>query len=218
MRALLIDDQQLIRESLEMLLQVMIPDISLDHANSADSAVRLASTIDYQLILLDWWLGEVNGGQCLEQLHAAGVTAPVIVVSGDENEALMRRALDLGAAGYVTKNASKNSLVDAIKVALAGGRYLPPRRSAAAMQAPPPPTPGVPATRDLQEVFPDLTDRQTDVFRVLMRGLSDKQIARELGVSESTVKSHVRAILQTVGAHRRSEATYLARQRGAGEA
>jgi DNA-binding NarL/FixJ family response regulator len=213
MRALLIDDQQLIRESLEMLLQVMMPDISLDHAASAHGAIQLAATIDYQLILLDWWLGEVNGGQCIEQLRAAGSTAPVVVVSGDDNEQVVQQALALGAAGYVTKSGSKNSLLDAIRVALGGGRYLPPRRAA----GPAAPIPGVPVRRELQEVFPDLTERQIEVFRVLIRGQSDKQIARELNIAESTVKTHVRAIFQALGAQRRSEAAYIARQRGASE-
>ena len=190
MRALLIDDQQLIRESLEMLLQVMMPDISLDHAASAHGAIQLAATIDYQLILLDWWLGEVNGGQCIEQLRAAGSTAPVVVVSGDDNEQVVQQALALG-----------------------GGRYLPPRRAA----GPAAPIPGVPVRRELQEVFPDLTERQIEVFRVLIRGQSDKQIARELKIAESTVKTHVRAIFQALGAQRRSEAAYIARQRGASE-
>lgn len=213
MRALLIDDQQLIRESLEMLLQVMMPDITLDHAASADNAIRLATTIDYELILLDWWLGAVNGGDCIEQLRAAGSTAPVVVVSGDDNEEVVQRALSLGAAGYVTKSGSKNSLLDAIRIALGGGRYLPPKRAA----GPGAPIPSVPMRRELHDVFPDLTDRQVEVFRELIRGLSDKQIARRLNIAESTVKTHVRAIFQALGAQRRSEAAYIARQRGASE-
>jgi DNA-binding NarL/FixJ family response regulator len=70
---------------------------------------------------------------------------------------------------------------------------------------------------NVKTAFPELTARQADVFRELMRGLSDKQIARELGVSDTTVKTHVRAILQIVGVHKRGEAAFEARARGVSE-
>ncbi len=70
---------------------------------------------------------------------------------------------------------------------------------------------------DVQVIFPELTPRQADVFRKLMRGASDKQIARDLHLSDTTVKTHVRAILQVLGVHSRGQATYQALSRGAGE-
>lgn len=213
MRALWIEDHQLIGDSLEVLLHVVMPEISLDKARDVEAAQRLISTFSYQLILLDWWLGSQDGEVTMQSLGAAGCVTPVIVVSGDERESVMRRALALGAVGYVPKSADPATLVAAIRSVLSGRMNL--RVSAAALGV----RPLSPAVRpiNIATAFPELTARQVDVFRGLMRGLSDKHIARELGISDTTVKTHVRAILQIVGVRKRGEATYQARARGAGD-
>lgn len=214
MRALWIEDHQLIGDSLEVLLHVVMPEISLDKARDLDSALRLIATFRYELVLLDWWLGAQDGQAAMRSLRAAGCNTPVIVVSGDEREAVMRQAMSLGAVGYVPKSADPDALVEAIGLALRGVVTRPragPMRDFAA-SAPG----GLPAI-DVAAAYPELTARQSEVFRALMRGLSDKQIARDLDISDTTVKTHVRAILQIVGVHKRGEAAYAARLRGAGE-
>lgn len=214
MRALWIEDHQLIGDSLEMLLHVVMPDVSLDKAKDLETAQRLVAAFQYELILLDWWLGAQDGEATMRSLRAAGCTPPIIVVSGDDREPVMRRALALGAVGYVPKTADPATLVEAIRQALRGGENRPrPMPSPQARPA----SPGALPPIDVETVFPDLTARQADVFRALMRGLSDKQIARDFGISDTTVKTHVRAILSIVGVHKRGEATYEARVRGAGE-
>jgi DNA-binding NarL/FixJ family response regulator len=219
MRALWIEDHQLIGDSLEMLLQVVMPEVSLDKARDAEMAVRLVQSIQYEIVLLDWWLGRDDGEAAIKALRAVGCESPVLVVSGDEREPVMRRALAAGAIGYVTKAADPAELVRAMRAALAGVVSRPAGRLFAPCVAP---LPGVPhdgplPLLDVQLVFPSLTPRQCDVFRLLMRGASDKLIARELGLSETTVKTHVRAILAEVGARNRGEAAYAARSRGVGE-
>lgn len=211
MRALWIEDHQLIGDSFEVLLQVVMPDVSLDKARDLDTAERLVQTIQYQVVLLDWWLGAQDGEKTIRTLRAAGCQAPIVVVSGDDREPVMRRAMALGAAGYVPKSADPSTLVEAIRSALSGEVHDAPVAAAA-----PSPAGTLPAI-DIATVYPELTPRQADVFRGLMRGQSDKVIARELGISDTTVKTHVRAILQVVGVHKRGEAAYQARARGAGE-
>lgn len=213
MRALWIEDHQLIAESLDMLLHVVMPDVSLDKAADAETAIRLVSSIQYELVLLDWWVGGTSGAQVIQGLREAGCQAPVLVVSGDEREPVMRQAMEAGAVGYVTKSAEPGALVKAIQDALAGAAPLPLRRRARWTADERAPLPGL----DVQVVFPELTPRQADVFRKLMKGESDKQIARDLHLSDTTIKTHVRAILQIVGVHTRGEAAYQARSRGAGE-
>lgn len=206
MRAIWIEDHQLIGDSLELLLQVVMPELSLDKARDLHSAQRLAASIPYELVLLDWWLDETDGATTIGALRQAGCRAPIIVVSGDDREPVMRRALSLGVAGYVRKSAEPQELINTLRTVLAGGRHSPP-----------PSTPrrdGLPPL-DLITLYPDLTLRQHDVFRALMRGQSDKQIARELGIGETTVKSHVRAILQSLGVRSRGEAAHQARSAGA---
>lgn len=211
MRALWIEDHQLIGDSLAILLQVVMPEVSLDKARDLDSALGLIATFRYELVLLDWWLGPHDGQATMRRLREAGCTTPVIVVSGDEREAVMRQAMALGAVGYVPKSADPDTLVAAIGQALHG--MVTPRLARPEPGATAPG--GLPAI-DVAALFPELTSRQCEVFRALMRGLSDKQIGRDLAISDTTVKTHVRAILQAVGVHRRGEAAFAARQRGSG--
>ncbi|MFN4116513.1 MAG: response regulator [Inhella sp.] len=201
MRALWIEDQQLIGDALELLLQLELPELTLDKARDLPTALQFAAAIPYELLLLDWWLGEQDGEQTLPALRKAGCQARVIVVSGDEREAVMRRAQALGAIGFVRKSAEPRELVDTLRAVLAGQRpSLPP---AGAQRSRPP-------VLTLAALYPVLTPRQLEVFEHLLRGASDKQIARALGVGDSTVKTHVRVILQSLGVRSRGEAAHAA--------
>lgn len=213
MRALWIEDHQLIGDSLEVLLQVVMPEISLDKARDLESARCLVEAFPYEIVLLDWWLGSQSGENAIRILREAGCKGPIIVVSGDDREPVMQRALSLGAYAYVPKSADPATLVEAIRAALAGNAGRAPKPARPAPATPAAPLPPI----EVEALFPELTARQAEVFRSLMRGLSNKQIARELGVSDTTVKTHVRAILQIVGVNKRGEAAYQARARGAGE-
>lgn len=207
MRALWIEDHQLIGDALEQLLHVKMPEISLDKARDLATALALVRTFRYELVLLDWWLDPDDGEKAMPALVQAGCTTPVIVVSNDDREPIKRRAMALGAVGYVAKSADPQTLINVIRNAI---------RGVASPTAPPASAHGALPALKIEQVFPDLTPRQADVFRALMRGFADKQIARELGISETTVKTHVRAILQAVGVTRRGEAAHEARVRGAG--
>lgn len=206
MRALWIEDHQLIGDALELLLQLVMPQLSLDKARDADTALRLATSIPYELVLLDWWLGDSDGEQLLNRLRTAGCTAPVVVVSGDEREPVQRRALQLGVAAFVRKSAPPEQLIETLRAVLAG-RPAPQAEAAARAPAPLPPL-------DVATLYPHLSPRQLEVFRALLRGASDKQIARELAIAETTVKTHVRVILQALGVKSRGEAAHAARHAG----
>lgn len=215
MRALWIEDHQLIGDSLEMLLQVVMPEVSVDKARDLETALRLVAEFQYELVLLDWWLSGNDGERAMRALRDAGCDVPIVVVSGDERPQVMSRAMSLGAVSYVPKSAEPAELMKAIRDVIAA-------RPDGEHASPPDDVPGrdaaakAPHGADVRAAFPELTVRQADVFRLLMRGLSDKQIARDLGVSDTTVKSHVRAILQLVGVRKRGEAAFEARVRGVG--
>ena len=205
MRVVWIEDHQLIGDSLELLLQVVMPELTLDKARDLHSAQQLIRTFPYKLVLLDWWLGDVDGATSIAALREAGCEAPIVVVSGDEREPVLRRAQALGVAGYVRKSAEPQELIDTLRTVLQGGQTLPPAASNRVSQP----------VSDLQAAYPELTARQIDVFREMIRGSSDKQIARELGIGDTTVKSHVRAILSLLGVRSRGEAAHRARSDGA---
>lgn len=209
MRALWIEDHPLIGDSLQLLLGVVLPSLSLDKARDLASATRLAAAIPYELVLLDWWLGESDGSQAIPALRAAGCAAPIVIVSGDDREPVMRQALALGAAGYVRKSAEPEELLTTLQAVLAGARPAPPGAAGRGSSAGLPPL-------DPALLFPALTERQLDVLRALMRGLSDKEIARSLAISDTTVKTHVRAILSTLGVTSRGEAVYAVQQAAMG--
>jgi two-component system nitrate/nitrite response regulator NarL len=201
MRALVIDDEQLVLEGLAALLQAMLPELSLDRTADVATALQLAGTVRYEVILLNWHLidstgARVDGRQIVQSLRKCGSTTPVVVVSGDDRPDWPQLLLELGLSGLVPKCATGSTLVDAIHVATRGGIYLPAQTRSLRVQLEP------------RERFPDLTARQAEVFNVMIRGLGDKQIARELGISEATVKTHVRGILAVVGVRRRGQAVF----------
>lgn len=221
MRALVIDDELLVLEGLEAYLQAAMPDLTLDKTADPPTALRLAATVQYELVLLDWHLSDtagapVEGPAMVRALRAQGCQAPILIVSGDSTVKWHTLVMELGLAGMVAKSASGTTLLDAIQVATRGGIYLPRQLNHQHMNPRYRPPPGPPEPVDPKERFPDLTDRQADVFRIMVRGLSDKQIARELGIGETTVKAHVRAILAVVGVHRRGEAVFEITGRSAG--
>lgn len=209
MRALWIEDHQLIGDSLELLLQVVMPQVSLDKASSLHTALRLVQEIRYELVLMDWWLGQQDGEATLAGLRGCGCHAPVIVVSGDDTDIVKRRALALGASQFVSKASDPMALVAAIRKAL-------PNQAADDVQWPPVGREQAePGSQALHDIYPTLTARQIEVFKHLMLGRADKEIARDLGIADSTVKTHVQVILQEVGVRRRGEAVHAARARGA---
>jgi two-component system, NarL family, nitrate/nitrite response regulator NarL len=215
MRALWVEDQSVIADAIELWLGVAMPELAVDKARSLSEVCQHAAGQVYDIVLLDWWLDpRTDGSRAIAALRDAGCTAPVLVFSNDERHEVMLKAREAGAAAYLHKSAESEVVEKTIRFVLGGGvQRLPARSAANGLEA----GASLPAL-DVRDVFPELTPRQADVLRKLMTGKSDKQIARHLGLSDTTVKTHVRAILQTLGVHSRGEAAYAARARGAGEA
>lgn len=228
MRVLIIDDEQLVLEGLEAFLQAAMPDITLDKTADVTTALRLAAAFHYELVLLDWHLADERGGstdpgQIIASLKSQGRNTPIIVVSGDAQGPWPQRVAHWGLAGMVPKSAPGKVLLAAIEAAtgsrrawLAEGLTPAPTASATSLSAAPATALSASTAQlDPRTQYPELTERQAEVFKVMARGLSDKQIARELGIAETTVKSHVRAILDVVGVRRRGAAVW-AMQQGTG--
>lgn len=209
MRVLLVDDHGMFREGLRLLLCTLVPGIQIDQAPDCDSAVKLAGSAAYRLILLDWWMSGRSGRQSLEQLQTVSPSARVIVLSGDDRARVVGEAMEAGAAGFIHKGASNEVLLHALRVVTQGGVYAPAPGGAES---------GLPmgenGLRDVRECFPGLTVRQADVLQAVLQGRSNKQIARELNISETTVKTHVSAVLRAVNASSRTEAMCIASRKG----
>jgi two-component system, NarL family, nitrate/nitrite response regulator NarL len=202
MRVLVCDDHSLFREGLRLLLEKLDASMEVTLTASAEEAVEATRTGMFDLILMDWHMDGLAGARALEALHESAPLTRVVVLSGDRNAELVRSAVDLGAAGFIPKDSPPAQLMIAVKTIADGGVYLPTGGLAPIH------------TRDVRDAFPTLTERQADVLRAALRGNSNKLIARQLGISDGTVKTHLRAIYQELGTRNRTEAVYMAAEQG----
>ena len=200
---LIADDHPLFREALRGAILRLLPSATLREAEDTDGLYAMVEADPgADLLLLDLNIPGANGFSALVYLRAQYPELPVVVVSAREEPAVMRRALDHGAMGFIPKSVDAQTLGDAVRQVLEGNRWAP----AAAGNAPA-------ATPDEQEVaerIRELTPQQFRVLQMLATGLLNKQIAYELGVAEATVKAHMSAILRKLGASNRTQAVLVA--------
>lgn len=204
MKLLIVDDHALFRDGLALLVGLEFPALELLQAGSlAQAQALLADHPDVRLVLLDLGLPDAAGLGALTLLHQLSDQAPCVVLSAEESPAVVMAALDAGAAGFIPKTTQSDTMLAALRTILAGGVYLPPCVTGQAR----PPAPGGEATTGL-------SDRQMDVLRLLLEGKSNKHIGRELGLSESTVKTHLSAIFRRLNVSSRTQAVVAASQLG----
>jgi DNA-binding NarL/FixJ family response regulator len=177
--------------------------------SEADSCVQAADLRDqrFDLIFLDWNMPGLQGEQALDAVKLGFPTCPVVVVSGEDGADIIRSAIARGAAGYVPKAASPEVMLGALQLILAGGVYLPPQVLGTA------PRLGTAGAR-AEPPLADLTERQKAVLRSALKGTPNKVIARELGISEGTVKSHLSSAFRALDVRNRTEALYSAAKLG----
>jgi DNA-binding NarL/FixJ family response regulator len=217
MKVLIADDHPLVRDALARTVQrVCAPGVILMAGNHAE-ALALVQAHGPALALVDLHMplhapldaasagaAQKHGGGMVElkRLRQVAPGTRLVVISGDDDPLVMRTALAAGAAAYVPKSEPPERLEHALALVLAGGSWLPPQALADLDKS------GSAAPRADVEA---LTPRQTDVLRCLMRGLPNKLIARELGLTEGTVKIHIAAILRCLQVKNRTEAVVVAR-------
>ncbi|RNF83923.1 response regulator transcription factor [Montanilutibacter psychrotolerans] len=200
---LIADDHPLFREALRGAVARLLPEARLHEADSVDALYALVDgEPDADLLLLDLNMPGAQGFSALAHLRALHPQLPIVVVSAREEPAVMRRALDHGALGFIPKSADSATLGTALASVLAGDRWAP----SAAFDAP---AAGV-EEHDAAQRLRDLTPQQFRVLQMLGAGLLNKQIGYELSVSEATVKAHVTAILRKLGANNRTQAVLIA--------
>src|SRR6266478_5487637 len=211
MNLLLVDDHSLFREGLRALLAGISPGVNLREAACVKGAIAECTTTRFQMVLLDLGLATTDGLGTLEAFRVAIPEVPVIVLSGEENPRYIKGAIDLGAVGFIPKAHTSKLMIAALRFVLAGGIYLPPTllHDEGDMGKPSAAPAGAVAA-----AFARLSPRQQEVATLLLQGQSNKIIARRLALSEGTVKAHVSAIFQVVGARSRVEAVIIAAKSG----
>jgi len=207
MKILLADDHDLFRAGLGMVLGELEADTQLLQAASLTDAIVCAQAEpDLDLALLDLNMPAMNGTAGLQQFRTQFPQVPVVIVSGSDELADVQAVLNQGASGFIHKSTAPSVMLSALRLVLAGGIYVPPH--AMRQDTAPAPTASAPmATKGWES---RLTARQMEVLRLLALGKPNKVIARELDLSEGTVKIHLSAIFRVLDVNNRTEAVLAA--------
>jgi DNA-binding NarL/FixJ family response regulator len=199
-RALVADDHPLTREGLAMAARAALPGVSVMAAGSIAEARTLAERTPLRMILLDFHLPDARGfsGLLTLQMHAPGT--PIVVVTASEEPRLVEAARAVGAAGYLYKSLPLDDLAERLRRVDGGQQVFPPT------------TPNdAPALDDLLARLATLSNAQRAVLLALADGHANKQIARDLGVTEATIKAHLTVIFRKLGVSNRAQALLAAR-------
>jgi DNA-binding NarL/FixJ family response regulator len=197
MKILLLDDHALFRAGLRLLLGTLGGNTLTLEANTIAEALAITTQHpDLQLCLLDLNLRNENGLDALYKIKILAPDVAIVVVSSSEETTVIRHCLDIGAMSFIAKSAPPEVLIEALKHVLAGAVYLPAQLF----------------DEDHAEELPPilLSPRQRDVLRGLCRGMSTKSIARDLALSDHTVKEHIAALFRLLAVHNRTEAVIKA--------
>jgi DNA-binding NarL/FixJ family response regulator len=201
-RILIADDHPLVRGALREAVASAVSGANIIECGDLEQLTAALDKSDHaDLVLLDLAMPGVRGFSGLLYLRAQHPDVPVVVVSGNEDRAVIRRCIDFGAAGYVPKTTDITGMRQAIRDILDGRTWTPPDVDLS--------TPADKDTADILRRLASLTPQQVRVLMMLSEGLLNKQIAYELTVSEATVKAHVSAILQKLDVDSRTQAVIV---------
>ncbi|MGB0732798.1 MAG: response regulator [Pontibacterium sp.] len=209
-KILIADDHPLFREAITNVIAKSFPGCETIETEDLDSALALTQEDDdLDLILLDLNMPGMNGLNGLITLRNEAPTVPVVIVSAEEDKQIVLQAITYGAVGFITKSSPREQMTEALQQILAGNVYLPSdiirstqtstRRSTRSEEPQIPP-----------ELLSSLTRRQLLVLERMSKGESNKQIAYNLNIAETTVKAHVSAILRKLNVHNRIQAVLSA--------
>lgn len=206
MNILIADDHTFIRSGLQDNLQKILPQAVIFNADSAAQSLQLAAqNIDFRLAIVDLFMPDMDGFIFLRKLCNSHPELPVIVISATEDPAHVRKVLDLGAMGFIPKSSSTQQFNNVVHVVLSGGTHIP-ENFAATLNSDQAHSVNSEADADAMQLKRQLTLRQKEILAKLGEGKSNKQIARELLVSENTVKVHVSSILKVLNLDNRTQA------------
>lgn len=206
MKLMVIDDHTLFRDGLKHVLYQLEDNVQILDAPTCTHALAIAAgEDDLDMVLLDLGLPDMDGFDALRLLHLRFPILPIVVLSASEEQSDAQKSLAEGALGYIPKSSSGQVMLSALRLVFAGGVYLPPFLSHFGMAS------SVVSVTDHNASKSNtssqgLTERQLNVLALLRQGKSNKQIARELGLTEGTVKVHLAAIYKVLNVTNRTEA------------
>jgi len=206
MKVLLIDDHALFRMGLVELLERRGIEVAAAVGDCAHG-IELVGEASPDVVLLDMRMPEMTGIQVLRTLRDSGASMPIVMLTTSRDESDVVQSLQGGANGYLLKDMEPDDLITALDNIVKGNTVVAPELTmvlARAVQGEPPPVNGQ------QKNLADLTPREREILCLLAEGQSNKVIARNLGITDGTVKLHVKAILRKLEVHSRVEAAVIA--------
>jgi DNA-binding NarL/FixJ family response regulator len=201
-RVLLVDDHQLLRDSLRSLLDAQEDIEVVATAGDGAEALTEAAAVRPDVVLMDLAMPRMGGVEATRRLLAAQPGTQVVVLTSFPDQELIFDSVQAGAVGYLLKDAAPEKVVAAVRSAAAGESPLDGRVARTLL------------TRGQSTGGSTLTDREREVLRLVARGLANKQIARHLGIAERTVKAHLTSAFQRIGATDRTQAALWAARHG----
>jgi DNA-binding NarL/FixJ family response regulator len=199
-KLLVVDDHPLFRDGLAALLRQANSSAVILQASSTAEALNLVDEQVVDAVFMDLMMPGLSGEAAVREFARRHPDVPVIVLSSSESASDVRRVLNAGAAGYIPKSATAQTVVSALQLVLSGNIYVPPLLVSSATHSSDKHEHGGPSS------LSQLTDRQVDVLRYLKDGLSNKEISANLGIAEKTVKVHIAAIFKTLNVVNRTQA------------
>lgn len=209
MRVIIIDDHALFRAGLKSLLEQRNIEVIGEAANGKEG-IEFIKKLTPDIILLDLRMPEMSGLDVLKTLRDDDISIPVVILTTSNEESDLIKALRSGAQGYLLKDMEPDELVGALRDIEKGKNVVAQELTDALARM----VQGKTLTEDEQGPFSELTPREREILCLLAEGQSNKLIARNLGISDGTVKLHVKAILRKLGIHSRVEAAVIAVEQG----
>jgi DNA-binding NarL/FixJ family response regulator len=210
-RVLIADDHALFRRGLEMVLQGEAGLELVGQASDGAEAVQIASEVVPDVVMMDIRMPKITGIEAARQMKEVAPSAKIVMLTISDEEEDLFEAIRAGASGYLLKDIPLDELADSVRAVYGGqslinpsmaGKLLNEFATLARRDAEDEPAKHAPA--------PKLTDREMEVLRLVARGMNNRDIAKELFISENTVKNHVRNILEKLQIHSRMEAVMIA--------
>jgi DNA-binding NarL/FixJ family response regulator len=203
---LLAEDHPIVRQGLEQFLTTSEDIEVVGTAADGAEAIELAARHEPQVVVMDLEMPNVDGIEATRTILANGSASRVVVLTSFSDQERILQALDAGAVGYLLKDAEPEELLRGIRAAARGESPLAPRAASAVLSA-----------RARQQPVRELSDRQRTILGMVAAGKQNKHIARELEISEKTVKAHLTAIFQALGVTDRTQAALWAQRNGLGD-
>ena len=206
MKILIADDHALFRDGLALYLEKLAPDVVIGQASSYSQMFKLlGSDNNIDFVFFDFEMPDLPWSQALENLKKVAPDTSFVIISSAEDTRTIKAVLAAGAKGYIPKRSDAKVLNNALRLILDGGTYVPPNLIENISQI---------ALNGKNQSIKNLTQRQSQVLDLIAQGKSNKQIAYDMGVSESTVKLHINALLRSLHVSNRTQAVITAQKLG----